>query len=186
MAERRMRLKRGKVGDTGPRVTAPVMSGPDQWHANSVERSPFDEELIQRILTMLDPNPFESEEELAERAIRLTMTTMNMQKVLENKGAAPAGLVPPPPAPPPARTGRSIFGSNPFQRTAPQAEVHSVDVNIQRPMEWIRGMDGQSIPVSMGPAIVEITVIGNGDPVEMLREATETFHSDRTRIRTTT
>lgn len=77
MAERRMRLKRGKAGDTG--VVLPPVSPVEVPR----ERPAFDEELVEQIaMTAIggefDPPAFE----VAKQAVRLTMATMSMKQNL--------------------------------------------------------------------------------------------------------
>jgi hypothetical protein len=173
MAERRMRLKRGKDGDTGVQVTPPFPES-----LTTGERSPWDERVVEEIVAMVSDEQWnEVGLESLRRAIRITMATQSMTQVLQR----PATVVPPPPPPPPARTigVRAIGAEMPF------ASVHAIDVAISHNFVSHHSVDGTADRRVMTSTEVTVTVQGAGDPVTLLRQAADRFHSDITNVRVT-
>ncbi len=185
MAERRMRLKRGKAGDTGVQV-APALppEGP-----NSGERSPWNEKVVEDIVAMVSDSEWSEDGlESIRRAIRLTMATQSMMQVMHPPVVfTPSPIVPPPPAPPPARTiggrpdprpsqARMPGADRPIGAAIPFASVHSINVSISQPTQDVTNMNGTHMRVVTGSAEVTVEVRGGGDPVTMLRQAADRFH----------
>ncbi len=235
MAIRRMRLNRGKEGDTG--IIKPLArqgEDADGYPLTGEERSPFDEDLVEEIVQMAGIRYPDSDTlECVKRAIKIALSTKNFRDALEAQLYDPND---PPHAPTSTqhtdlgesgmwqvgymgglgsivtsigtpvmsgiareqadrlasqhnavvRTLRSTLAlptSEPLVTAARNAlrnngggSVRQLDVEIRRGrFETVHTMSGMTQQVPVSEPSVLITILGQGNPVAMLQEATERF-----------
>lgn len=151
MAERRMRLKRGKIGDTGVvahSVEPPATSALSFPESLSQEPSAFDEDLVDQIAEVVGAGLHSDEVEGTIRhAIKLTMATIAMRGLLD-----------------PPRPDTTIPGT-----------VTSLEIDVDSGHREFATLGGFRSHVRAGTPSTTIIIRGSGHPIAMMEEAATTF-----------